>query len=554
MLEPYKEKQMTEKIRDFRKRNITFLDNLNKKLSMEMEWAKIQLKSTDEDTIVETAASWKELTEDGTEEEYYESLRNLIIYNVCADEIYTEDKIEDFQEAIKEKLKFLDYSWENNFEARYKNDKEKEILTAFDNFLNQEPSEIFKLGRKDNLSKKDSPIKSIMSKEPLDSSFDDLDSRVSSNGEDPSDEETSSNSVKTGFTGPIPVSKLRMKNFKKPQGISTKRWTSRGRGKRPSSPSSLSFALSTMDVSTMDSTFKSEIDENDNVSTFQANHWPDHASHALKAESNDEGGYQSVPTQLVSLRQASTFTRDTTPPHTLAENKSGIADSGIGDTWSTENNYGKRYSGFGSSALMLPKSKPDYPPNGKCSSKELMCDQLNFKEIYHEYDHIGFTFLKSVGQNQHPDIKCPMGCALSSKYFFLANTKAEPSTVMAFTYSGKLEKVIEGPRKFNEAAGMAVSKNDELFVNGGNTIMKFDKDLNHDPSFNSYSVEQTLSQFRSKTYGLFLINDGYDDIVCTVFGNSLLSFNMDGSFHKAGFQKCHKLTLLANQKQFENPI
>ena len=63
--------------------------------------------------------------------------------------------------------------------------------------------------------------------------------------------------------------------------------------------------------------------------------------------------------------------------------------------------------------------------------------------------------------------------------------------------------------------------------------MKFDKDLNHDPSFNSYAVEQKFqNQFRGKTYGLFLINDGYDDLICTVFGNSLLSFNMDGSFHK----------------------
>ena len=103
---------------------------------------------------------------------------------------------------------------------------------------------------------------------------------------------------------------------------------------------------------------------------------------------------------------------------------------------------------------------------------------------------------------------------------------------MAFTYSGALEKVIEGPRKFIEAAGMTVSKNDELFVNGGNTIMKFDKDLNHDPSFSSYAVEQKFKQFRAKTYGLFLINDGYDDLICTVLGNSIISFNMDGSFHK----------------------
>ena len=287
-MEPYEEKQMTEKISDFRKRNLTFLDGLNKNLTAEMEWAKMQMDSTDGDTIVETAASWEELTGHGSEKDYYQSLRNLIMKNVCGDGIYAEAKIEDFQEAIKEKLKFLDYTWENNFEAGYKNDKETEILMAFDNFLNQEPLEIFKLDRKDNLSEKDSSIKSIMSEESLDSSLDDLVSRDSSfgdlvsrdssssmvvliDGEDPSDEETSSGSAKTGFTGPISKSKFRMNNSKKPQGISIKRFTSRGRGKRPSSSSSPPFALSTMDFSTMDSGFKSGIDENDNVSTFQAN-------------------------------------------------------------------------------------------------------------------------------------------------------------------------------------------------------------------------------------------------------------------------------------------
>jgi len=66
------------------------------------------------------------------------------------------------------------------------------------------------------------------------------------------------------------------------QGISNKRFTSRGRGKKISSPSNSLSALSTMD-----STCKSEIDENDNKSAFQANHSSDHASCALKAEPND---------------------------------------------------------------------------------------------------------------------------------------------------------------------------------------------------------------------------------------------------------------------------
>ena len=50
-----------------------------------------------------------------------------------------------------EKLKFLDYTWEDNFEAKYKNEVEKEILRSFEKHLNQDPSEIYKLGRKDDL-------------------------------------------------------------------------------------------------------------------------------------------------------------------------------------------------------------------------------------------------------------------------------------------------------------------------------------------------------------------------------------------------------------------
>ena len=245
------------------------------------------------------------------------------------------------------------------------------------------------------LSKKGSPIKSILSR---DDPTDDRTSDRLSQCQVSSDEETSSNSAKTGFTGPIHVSEFRKKAqsaVHKPQGIPRKRFTSRGRGKRPSSPSSSCFALSTMD-----STYKSEIDENDNMSTFQANHWPDHASHALKAEpACDEG-----------------FTRDSSPPKT-------VAIPSFGDNSRTSSGFGSssglvaqpKYAGFGSSnraPIPLQKPKPDYPPNGKCSTQELMCDQLNFKEIYEENSHIGFTFLKSVGKNQYPDIHCPMGCAL----------------------------------------------------------------------------------------------------------------------------------------------
>lgn len=471
------EKQAVEKIKDFKRKHIDYLDALASQINLETEWAKKQQRSTD-GTLVETAENWNELIEDGKPEDFYESLRNLIMENLCNDSYFTEDKIHILRQSIEEKLKFLDYTWEDQFDSQYPQQL-SEAFSSLENHLNREPSDTFKLGKKANLSQKNSAIKSILSEVQID------------------DDEVSSEEEKSDFTGPIPIMK------KTPQGVSNKRFTSRGRGKRFLSPSN-SFALSTMD-----SICKSEIDENDNVSSFQDNHWSDHASSALKTESNVDS-----------------FTRDSSSSNTIAKTEFDSAQNA--------ENFRRKYSGFGSAnnAAILPKSTPDYPPNGKCSSQESMCDRLNFKEIYHEQDHIGFTFLKSVGQSQYPDIKCPMGCALSSKYFFLANTKAEPSTVMAFSYSGELIKVIEGPRKFNEAAGMAVSKNDELFVNGGNTIMKFDKDLNHDQSFNSFAVEQKFNQFRSKTYGLFLISDGYEDLVCTVFGNSLLSFHMDGSFHK----------------------
>ena len=141
---------MTEKIRKFKNEKIDFLNELAAKMNSEMEWAKVQQKRVG-DTIIETAEEWNELTEDDNPENSYEALRNLILENVCQDGYFTEDKTDMLNQAIIEKLKFLDYTWENNFEAKYKNEAEKEILRSFENHLNQDPSEIYKLGRKDDL-------------------------------------------------------------------------------------------------------------------------------------------------------------------------------------------------------------------------------------------------------------------------------------------------------------------------------------------------------------------------------------------------------------------
>ena len=150
LLKSFTEKGMIEKIRKFQKEKIDFLNELATKMNSEMEWAKVQHKCVG-DTIIEINEQWKELVEDDNPEDYYESLRNLILENVCEDGHFTEDKTDMLNEAIIEKLKFLDYTWEDNFEAKYKNEVEKEILRSFEKHLNQDPSEIYKLGRKDDL-------------------------------------------------------------------------------------------------------------------------------------------------------------------------------------------------------------------------------------------------------------------------------------------------------------------------------------------------------------------------------------------------------------------
>ena len=180
-------------------------------MNSETEWARKQLKSKDL-TILEAAQGWQEVIEDCNHEDLYESLRNLILENLCGDSYFTEDKIHILRKSIEKKMKFLDYSWDDQFDAKY-NNLFKETMTTLDNHLNHEPSDVFKLGSKADLGKKDSIIKSILSKEHID------------------DQEVSSEEENSTFTGPIPVVK------KTPQGILNKRFTSRGRGKKISSPS-----------------------------------------------------------------------------------------------------------------------------------------------------------------------------------------------------------------------------------------------------------------------------------------------------------------------------
>ena len=174
-------------------------------MDLETEWARKQQKSTD-GTLFEAVENWHELVGDGKPEDIYESLRNLIMENVCGDGHFTEDKIHILRKSIEEKMMFLDYSWKDQFNAKYTN-LLKETMGTLDNHLDREPSDAFKLGMKADLSKRDSVIKSILSNAQIE------------------EEEESSDEAST-FTGPIQIVK------KTPQGISNKRFTSRGRGKR----------------------------------------------------------------------------------------------------------------------------------------------------------------------------------------------------------------------------------------------------------------------------------------------------------------------------------
>ena len=199
------------------------MDALASQINLETEWARKQQKSTD-GTLVEAAENWNELIEGWKPEDFYESLRNLIMENLCGDSYFTEDKIHILRKSIEEKMIFLDYSWDDQFDAKYTN-LLKETMSALDNHLNREPSDAFKLGKKADLSKRDSVIKSILSKAQID------------------EQEVSSEEENSTFTGPIEVVK------KTPQGISNKRFISRGRGKK-SPPLAI------------------EIDENDNKNAF----------------------------------------------------------------------------------------------------------------------------------------------------------------------------------------------------------------------------------------------------------------------------------------------
>ena len=178
----------------FKKKHIDYLDALASQMNLETEWARKQQKSTD-GTLLEVAENWNELIEYNKPEDFYESLRNLIMENVCGDSYFTEDKIHILRQSIEKKMLFLDYSW-----------KEEKLD------LDREPSDVFKLGKKADLGERDSVIKSILSKAEI-------------------NEQESSSDDDSTFTGPIPVVK------KTPQGIFNKRITSRGRGKRILSPS-----------------------------------------------------------------------------------------------------------------------------------------------------------------------------------------------------------------------------------------------------------------------------------------------------------------------------
>ena len=141
-----KEKQVGEKIKGFRKKHIDYLDALASQINLETEWARKQQKSTD-GTLVDAAENWNDLVEDGNPEDFYESLRNLLMENLCADSYFTEDKIHILRQSIEEKMKFLDYSWEDQFDSKYTNLLD-ETMSALDNHLNREPSDAFKLGKK----------------------------------------------------------------------------------------------------------------------------------------------------------------------------------------------------------------------------------------------------------------------------------------------------------------------------------------------------------------------------------------------------------------------
>ena len=96
------------------------MDALASQINLETEWARKQQKSTD-GTLVDAAENWNDLVEDGNPEDFYESLRNLLMENLCADSYFTEDKIHILRQSIEEKMKFLDYSWEDQFDSKYTN-------------------------------------------------------------------------------------------------------------------------------------------------------------------------------------------------------------------------------------------------------------------------------------------------------------------------------------------------------------------------------------------------------------------------------------------------
>ena len=78
-------------------------------MNSETEWARKQQKSTD-GTLVEAAENWNELIEGCNPEDFYESLRNLILENLCGDSYFTEDKIHILRKSIEKKMKFLGFN------------------------------------------------------------------------------------------------------------------------------------------------------------------------------------------------------------------------------------------------------------------------------------------------------------------------------------------------------------------------------------------------------------------------------------------------------------